>query len=161
MECSICCEKFNKSNRLKVECKGCDGMEVGWACRTCCQTYITTNQQEASCMFCKSTWDRDFCNNNLTKKWVGNEYKIHLENILVEQQISLLPSTQPYALARKRQTELYRQIDLAKEEISRLNNLLKEQHETVKAYQLEIARINNGTSTSCLLYTSPSPRDRG
>ena len=79
---------------------------------------------------------------------MGSEYKIHLENILVEQQISLLPSTQPYALARKRQTELYRQIDLAKEEITRLNNLLKEQHETVKAYQLEIARMNNGTSTS-------------
>ena len=148
MECSICCEKFNKSNHLKVECRGCDGTEVGWACRTCCQTYITTNQKEASCMFCNSTWDRDFCNNNLTKKWVGNEYKIHLENILVEQQISLLPSTQPYALARKRQTELYRQIDLAKEEISRLKNLLKEQQDTVMAYQLEIARMNNGTSTS-------------
>ncbi len=148
MECSICCETFNKSNRLKVDCKGCDGMEVGWACRTCCQTYITTNQKEASCMFCKSTWDRDFCNNNLTKKWVGNEYKIHLENILVEQQISLLPSTQPYALARKRQTELYRQIDLAKEEIARLKNLLREQQDTVLAYQIEIRRINIGTSTN-------------
>lgn len=148
MECSICCETFNKSNRLKVECKGCYEMDVGWACRTCCQTYITTNQKEASCMFCKSTWDRDFCNSNLTKKWVGSEYKIHLENILVEQQISLLPSTQPYALARKRQTELYRQIDLAKEEISRLKNLLKEHQDIVMAYQLEISRINNGTTTS-------------
>jgi len=146
MDCSICCEKFNKSNHLKVDCKGCDGVDLGWACRTCCQTYITTNTKEAACMFCKSTWDREFCNDNLTKKWVGNDYKIHMENILVEQQISLLPSTQPYALRRKRQTDLYKQISIAKDEIARLQGLINEQYDTIKAYQLEISRSINGTT---------------
>ena len=147
MDCSICCEKFNKSNHLKVDCKGCDEMKVGWACRTCCQTYITSNQKEASCMFCKSTWDREFCNENLTKKWVSGEYKMHMEDILVEQQISLLPSTQPYALRRKRQTELYRQIELTKAEISRLRDLMNDHYDTLKAYNLEIIRLHNGTTT--------------
>lgn len=147
MDCSICCEKFNKSTHLKIDCRGCVGIDVSWACRTCCQTYITTNTSEASCMFCKSAWDREFCNENLTKKWVGNEYKIHMENILVEHQISLLPSTQPYALRRKRQTDLYQQISMAKEEVSRLQRLMNDQYDTIKAYNLEIARINNGTTT--------------
>ena len=68
MECSICCEKFNNSNHLKIVCKGCDTNE--YACRSCCQTFILSGIQDPMCMFCKSPWDREFINKNLTKKFV-------------------------------------------------------------------------------------------
>ena len=146
MDCSICCEKFNKTFHSKVECKGCNETDV--ACRTCCQTYITTNSsQEASCMFCKTTWDRDFMNENLTKKFVGNELKAHSENILMEQQISLLPATQPAAIVQKRLNELRIQIELAIAHRKLLKQQDREQRELIQAFQLEIARLHDGTST--------------
>jgi len=146
MDCSICCEKFNKTFHSKVECKGCNETDV--ACRTCCQTYITTNSsQEASCMFCKTTWDRDFMNENLTKKFVANELKAHSENILMEQQISLLPATQPAAIVQKRLNELRIQIELAIAHRKLLKQQDREQRELIQAFQLEIARLHDGTST--------------
>ena len=147
MECSICCEKFNKTFHLKVECKGCNIED--FACRTCCQTYITTNvSQEASCMFCKTVWDRDFMNQSLTKKFVTNDLKIHCENILIEQQISLLPSTQPAAIIAKRLDELRLQIQLAEGVRRELKVQDHEQRDIISALQHEVWSINNGTSSN-------------
>ncbi len=142
MDCSICCEKFNKTFHLKVDCKGCNTED--FACRTCCQTYITSNvSQEASCMFCKTVWDRDFMNKNLTKKFVVNELKIHCENILIEQQISLLPSTQPAAIIAKRLDELRVQIELAEGVRRELKDQDREQKDIISLLQREVWRITN------------------
>ena len=73
MECFICCEKFNKSENLKVECNGCQ--EENSACRKCCKTYLL-NSNNMECMFCKSPWDRDFMNKFLTKKFVNTELQV-------------------------------------------------------------------------------------
>ena len=99
-ECSICFERFNKSNNLKVDCKGCN--EEQFACRTCVKTYIINSTKEPSCMFCKSGWDREFMNQYLTKKFVDTELKDYTENLFYEEQVSLLPSTQHLAIKQKK-----------------------------------------------------------
>lgn len=146
MDCSICCEKFNKSNHLKVICKGCD--DDSFACRTCCQTFILGGTQDPMCMFCKSPWDRDFMNKNLTKKFVDTDLKQFSENLFVERQISLLPDTQNEAMKWKRIYEITDKITEANSELNRIKKILHDQKEIIRSYNLEILRLRNGTSTS-------------
>lgn len=146
MDCSICCEKFNNSIHLKVECMGCETMEQA-ACRTCCKTYILNSNNDPMCMFCKTPWEREFIVNNLTKKFVDTELKKYSEDLFVERQVSLLPDTQKDAIKEKKMRELGNHIDDVVKERNRLKNLIKEQDEILKAYNLELSRIRYGTST--------------
>lgn len=146
MDCSICCETFNKSNHLKIVCKGCDTNNS--ACRTCCQTFILGGTQDPMCMFCKTPWDRDFMNKNLTKKFVENDLRQFSENLFVERQISLLPDTQNEAMKQKKIKELNYKVSEANSELNRIKKLLHDQKEIIKAYNLEISRLRSGTSTS-------------
>ena len=146
MDCSICCEKFNKSNHFKVECKGCNE-DHGTACRKCCQTFILGATQDPACMFCKSPWDREFMNKSLTKKFVEKDLKEFSENLFVEQQISLLPETQKDAIKEKKIRELQNKVTQANLEKDRIVNMLKEQNDIIKAFELQIQRMRNGTST--------------
>jgi len=144
MDCSICCEKFNKSNRFEVVCKGCT--DNSSACRSCCQTFILINPNDPMCMFCKNPWDRDFLNENLTQKFVNKDLKLHSENIFVERQISLLPDTQKAAMVEKRIRDTLSKLSEANSELNRIKKMLHDQHDIIKAYNLEIFRLRNGTS---------------
>ena len=142
MECSICCEKFNYSNHLKIECKGCS--DDNFACRTCCQTFILSGTQDPMCMFCKSPWDRDFLNKNLTKKFVTTSLKEFSENIFVERQISLLPDTQKAAATEKKVRDLTKDMDRAKEELNRIKKMLHDQNQILDSYKTQIYRLRTG-----------------
>jgi hypothetical protein len=141
-ECSICCEKFNKSNHLKVECKGCN--EEQFACRTCAKTYIVTSTKEPSCLFCKSGWDREFMNQYLTKKFVDTELKDYTENLFYEEQVSLLPSTQHLAIKQKKINDIYNNIADINTELNKIRQREHELKETIRAFHLQIYRINEG-----------------
>jgi hypothetical protein len=143
MDCDICCETFNNSNFFKVECKGCT--EDKFACRTCCKKYILNSFDDPKCIFCKSTWDRDFMNTNLTKKFVQNELKLHTENLFLERQISLLPETQHRASQVKKTRELIAKREEAMIELKKLNDLIKKYKATVYDYTNEINRLYLGT----------------
>ncbi len=145
MDCSICCEKFNRSSHFKVECKGCNTEDA--ACRTCCQTFILNGTQDPMCMFCKNPWDRDFMNNNLTKKFVDKDLKLFSENVFVERQISLLPDTQKDAIKEKQIRDLSEKINEANSELNRIKKMLHDQKEIMRAYNLEIYRLRSGTVT--------------
>lgn len=146
MNCDICCEKFNNSNFLKINCKGCTGNN--FACRTCCKTYIINSFDDPHCIFCKTVWDREFMNVNLTKKFVQNELKIHTENLFLERQMSLLPATQKRASQIKKSRDLTEKRNEVLEEIAKLKEQVKSLTDISNAYLLEISRLNNGTSTS-------------
>jgi len=146
MDCSICCEKFNKSNHLQVICKGCETEDS--ACRTCCQTFILNGTQDPMCMFCKNPWDRDFINKNLTKKFVDKDLKEFTENLFVERQVSLLPETQKDAMNEKKIRDISEKITEANSELNRIKKMLHDQKEIIRAYTLEIYRLRSGTSTS-------------
>lgn len=145
MDCSICCEKFNKSNHLQVICKGCETEDS--ACRTCCQTFILSGTQDPMCMFCKTSWDRDFINKNLTKKFVDKDLKEFSENLFVERQVSLLPETQKDAMNEKKIRDMTDKISEANSELNRIKKMLHDQKEIIRAYNLEIYRLRSGTST--------------
>jgi hypothetical protein len=143
MECDICCETFNNSNFFKVECKGCPDNKA--ACRTCCKTIILNSFDDPKCVFCKSPWDRDFMNTNLTKKFVQNELKLHTENLFLERQLSLLPETQHRASQVKKSRELIAKREEAMIELKKLNDLVKKYKEKVYDYTNEINRLYLGT----------------
>ena len=145
MDCSICCEKFNKSTNIQVICKGCDGDES--ACRTCCQKYILNGNQEPVCMFCKSAWDRDFMNIALSKKFVANDLKIFSENLMVDKQVALLPDTQKDAIRQKKANDLNAKRLEAERELNRIKKMLDDHKDLIKAYRLQIFRLSNGIET--------------
>jgi len=144
--CDICCETFNNSNFLKVMCKGCTGNN--FACRTCCKTYILNSFNDPQCIFCKTVWDREFMNTNLTKKFVQHELKLHTENIFLERQMSLLPATQKRAAQVKKSRDLNEKRNEILSEIKLLKEKVRSLTEISNAYTLEIERLYNGTSTS-------------
>lgn len=91
--CNICTEKFNKSTRNKIKCEYCDFE----ACNTCCRKWVL-NEYAPRCMnqACSRTWTRKFISANFPKSFVNHELKEHRENVLLQQEIALLPETQPY-----------------------------------------------------------------
>lgn len=147
MDCSICCEKFNKSIRARIICNGCDNDE--FSCRTCCQTFILGGTQDPMCMFCKTPWDREFMNKNLTKKFVDKDLKEFYQNLFLERQISLLPETQNDAIKQKKIRELGHELSEANSELNRIKKILFDQKEIIKVYHLEINRLaRSGNSNS-------------
>ena len=101
-ECSICCENFNKSNRLKIQCKTCEDDNETFACRTCAKRYILDNNEPPSCMVCNIKWDTESLCEYFPKCFINKELKKHTENYLFEKQIALLPSTQKFAEQKKK-----------------------------------------------------------
>ena len=90
-ECSICVEKFNKSNHKQVVCGYCEFD----ACRECCKTYVL-DSPAAKCMNpkCEGEWSLDFIVDNFSKKFVSADLKQHKENLLFDKERALLPETQ-------------------------------------------------------------------
>lgn len=145
MDCTICCEKFNKSTRFQVECKSCEES----VCRQCYKTFILEHsQQEPGCMFCKVPFDRDFMNTSLTKKFVDTSIKKHVENVYLEQEMSKLPETQQAAKTEKRVRDLMVELDKATKILSDLKKQYREQQDIVRAYQLNILRERQGNTVS-------------
>lgn len=108
MECSVCTEKFNKSNHARVTCPKCEYI----VCTTCTSEYLLNGTtQYAHCMNCKLGWTREILLScGLTKKFVTDTYKARREEILLEHEKSLMPATQPYAERRLMIQKLEREI---------------------------------------------------
>ena len=93
MECSICVECFNLSTRKKICCPHCE-LE---ACSVCCRKHVLSlNTTEATCMGCSKHWNRKFLCDNFPGSFVTRDYKNHLEDVLLNREKALLPSTQPH-----------------------------------------------------------------
>ena len=92
-QCNICTEKFNKTTRNSICCEYCHFE----ACTTCCRKWIL-NESAPRCMNndCNRTWTRKFISVHFPKSFINRELKEHRENVLLQQEISLLPETQPY-----------------------------------------------------------------
>ena len=100
MNCSICCETFNKSNRILVQCCYCSYT----SCRACIQVYLISTVNDPHCMNCKRVWNREFIDLSCTKFFRNKELKEHRENILFDREKNLLPETQPYVVHQKQVT---------------------------------------------------------
>lgn len=88
--CEVCIEPFTKLVRKKIECPFCNYK----ACSTCTQQYLLSTPETPHCMSCKKSWSRLFMTNMFTAKFVNNTYKKHREEVLFQQEKSLMPNTQ-------------------------------------------------------------------
>lgn len=91
--CTVCCDKYNKTNHKKVTCPFCDYD----ACKTCIQTYLLSTIENPHCMKCKHEHNREFIDSFCTKRFRNVEYKRHREKVLYEREMARMPETQPHA----------------------------------------------------------------
>jgi len=68
--CLICYESFDVKKK-PIHCKGCPSE----FCKECIQTHLISLEGEPSCPSCHYIWDKDFCEDNLTKKFMRGAYK--------------------------------------------------------------------------------------
>lgn len=97
-DCSVCCEKINKSNRKPVVCGFCSYQ----SCISCAKAYLLGSTMDPHCMSCRKAWNREFMDEMFSKTFMNSEYKKHRENVLIDRERSLLPATMPYAEDVKR-----------------------------------------------------------
>lgn len=128
MSCDICVEKFNKSTRLEIKCNYCDFSN----CRTCFQKYLLETQ-DPYCMNCKKIFTRDFISENCTSVFVATEYKRHRENVLLDREKSLMPTTQVYVVLEKDKQKLRDQVVEIEKERARLYQEVRKVDETILA----------------------------
>lgn len=125
-DCSICCEKFNRSNHKEVTCSFCDYV----SCRSCIQQYLLSTSNDPHCMNCKNVWNREFIDSSCTKTFRNKQLKEHRENVLLNREKSLLPGTQHLVARKKRMNALNKLISEAEEELRRQkSNLLDLKYE--------------------------------
>jgi len=125
MECSICCETYNKSTKSPVICNYCD---FG-ACRECIKTFLLNKVHVPACMQCSREWPREFMDDNFTKQFNNCDLKKHREKILFEKEQCHLPHAQNFIRLEneKREVtlkmrELYEQLNTYRHEIVTLDD---------------------------------------
>ena len=116
-ECNICIEPFNKRNRMTVKCPYCEYA----ACRSCCQTYIL-NETAPRCMNpeCGKEWTLHFLRNAFTNTFLNTDLKTHREEVLFQQEVALLPATQPLVEQEIQRENIRKEIYGISREIDRL-----------------------------------------
>ena len=161
MDCSICCEKFNKSTYSKINCKTCNDDTV--ACRMCCKKYLLDNSVNPTCMICKVEWDKEFLLNNFTKTFVNNDIKKLKENILLEKEIAKLPETQEYAQKLKLIDSLNKQANIINKErldiyvtLSKLNS----QHRDIQRSIADLRWSLNTNTVGTVSFSYKCPVDK-
>ena len=125
-DCTICCEKINKTNHSKVSCNYCE-LE---SCRRCVQKYLTEITTDAHCMQCKNIWNREFIDSACTKHFRNTNLKNHRENILFEREKCFLPDAQVIAAKRKENSNLINENNIKMAELrTQIYNLDRENEE--------------------------------
>nr|QOI90356.1 hypothetical protein HWQ62_00219 [Pyramimonas orientalis virus] len=90
-ECTVCCSKYNKVIRKKIDCFNCDYS----ACRHCIENYTKSKYDDFHCMSCKKPWEYDFFLKNMTQACVKRIME-HRADILFEREKAKMPDTQVY-----------------------------------------------------------------
>jgi len=116
--CPICCEIYTKTLRKKLSCPYCNYS----SCTNCFKTYLFTNLAEPNCMSCRKRIPREVIFDNFPKKFISTEYKHHRENMLIEQEMSMMPGTQNILELRNSVTQLHETVYEIDEKIEQLQN---------------------------------------
>lgn len=133
-DCLVCCNKFT-SLKLII-CPKCSYM----SCVECIRKYLLLQIIDPHCMNCKIGWNIDFYENKLTKKFLNGEYKEHKKEILLAQELSLIPKT-------------IEKINAEKEK----NDRIKELQETINTLQIELTRLKSSSTESSIKFERPCP----
>ena len=114
MDCSICCETFNKSSVKKIQCIYCNESH----CFSCLKSYLLGGIDIIPhCMNCKKEWQYDFFISMCTKTFVNKEWKNHKEKILLDREKARMQESMQ-DLAREKE------LKIIKKEMSDTNTLI-------------------------------------
>ena len=100
-ECPVCCDKYTSQLRKPVTCPYCEFS----SCTVCSKKYLTEGLMDAHCMGCRRAWNDEFLDMTFTKSFRTGVYRKHREDILMEREISLLPTRQPRVEAQVKMRE--------------------------------------------------------
>ena len=139
-ECNVCYQEYNKSKRSKTTCPSCNFE----ACKTCVRYYLTHSIKNAHCMSCKKDFTRDFMVQELNGTFVNKTWKKHRENVLMDREKARLPETMVVVERRVKASDLQKENDKLWNEITQLNNLIREKRR-IHAWNVNsVRRILNG-----------------
>ena len=110
--CSVCTDNYTESVRSKISCGHCSYT----ACKTCVTRYLLSQVSDAHCMNCRTGWNNEFLDLNLSKSFCSGVWRDHKKTLLTNREKAILPNFQKYAAAKKKILELTPQCDKAKEE---------------------------------------------
>jgi len=103
-DCSICTNPFTEVLRKPITCPACDHE----ACQTCYKTFLTSEGvSRPKCMNCNTEWTKTFLRKHFTEAFIKGDLRQHASKILYQQQIAMLPATQP-AVERRVLVERYK-----------------------------------------------------
>ena len=146
--CPICCEMFTKHLRKEICCSYCNYS----CCSVCFKTFILSKMSEPNCMNCKKRVSREIISDNFSKKFLQTEYKHHRENLLFEQEMAMMPSTQNIIELKNEVTNLHNQIGDLNSQIAELEN------QRNKIYR-NIDRYNNIYNHPALYYRNQDKKE--
>ena len=90
--CNVCCENFTEKRRKCIGCVACDYK----ACNVCYKTFITSEGvSRPKCMQCNTEWTGQFLKQHFSDAFIKGDLRKHTSTILLQQQIAMLPATQP------------------------------------------------------------------
>ena len=114
MDCTVCCEPFNKRTRCLIECLFCNYK----SCASCVKTYLLDSFHNPHCMNCRKEWSSSF----LIKlsSFMRNEYRAKRELLLVEREKSFIPSMLSIAERERKNNFINVYINLVQDELYKL-----------------------------------------
>ncbi len=122
--CNTCYENINKKNK-EIICVHCQFK----ACINCCKKYILGSVNNAKCMNCSKNWGRDFLIDHFSYSFVNKTYKKHREQVIFQEQLSMMVETQSIIEKRK--------------QIDEINKLLYEKKNKINEIRYEIGLLTN------------------
>lgn len=129
MECTVCCESYNKSVHKPITCDFCSYQ----SCMLCIKTYLLKTYHNAHCMNCRKEWSHEFLHSHFPKTWLVNDYRDMREIILFEEEKTYLPELQA---AAERQKQLLTMENDIKENEKRLKENEENIDQTVRNQRL-------------------------
>lgn len=114
MECTVCCEPYNKSKRKPISCSFCEYM----VCASCIKMYLLDSFHKPHCMNCKKEWIHEFISHHLGS-FMKTEYRDKREQLLFEREKSYIPSMIPLAEREKKIKTLNKHIQVLQDELMR------------------------------------------
>ena len=137
--CDVCCEVFTKKRRRPIVCNACNYV----ACNSCYKSFLTGDGvSRPKCMNaeCNTEWTAGFLKSHFADSFISGELREHATNILFQQQIAMLPATQPAVERRMRVLNLRKDIlDIDRQ----MNDLLIRK----RILQQETRMLENGGET--------------
>ena len=138
MDCTVCCEKINKSNRKEIVCNYCDYS----SCRICFQKYLTESIEDPHCMNCKKQFNREFLTNSCTSVFITTIFKEYRQTILFDREKALLIETQPYVIVEKEKIKMHEQISLLHKDVVKYESMIKIKRDQMTALYSRISNLN-------------------